>query len=49
MLRSADRSTSNGSVWVGERSVPETMNRYQALIEKVFFDHFTEGASEFGV
>ena len=24
------------------------MNRYQALIEKVFFDHFTEGATEFG-
>ena len=24
------------------------MNRYQALIEKVFFDHFTEGTTEFG-
>ena len=23
------------------------MNRYQALIEKVFFDHFTEGTTEF--
>lgn len=25
----------------------EKMNRYQALIEKVFFDHFTEGATAF--
>lgn len=24
------------------------MNRYQAVIEKVFFDHFTEGKAEFG-
>lgn len=24
------------------------MNRYQALIDKVFFDHFTEGTTEFG-
>lgn len=24
------------------------MNRYQALIDKVFFDHFTEGKTEFG-
>lgn len=27
--------------------MPKEMNRYQALIEKVFFDHFTEGATEF--
>ena len=26
----------------------EKMNRYQAVIEKVFFDHFTEGTTEFG-
>ena len=26
----------------------EKMNRYQALIEKVFFDHFAEGATQFG-
>ena len=28
--------------------MPEKMNRYQALIERVFFDHFTEGTTEFG-
>ena len=25
----------------------ETMNRYQAVIEKVFFDHYTQGLAEF--
>ena len=24
------------------------LNRYQALIEKIFFDHYTDGATEFG-
>ena len=28
--------------------MPEKMNRYQALIEKVFFDNFAEGATQFG-
>ncbi len=27
--------------------MPKSLNRYQALIEKVFFDHFEEGLTEF--
>ena len=27
--------------------MPNKLNRYQALIQKVFFDHFTDGTSEF--
>lgn len=27
--------------------MPKALNRYQALIEKVFFDHFKAGLTEF--
>ena len=27
--------------------MPEKLNRYQALIQKAFFDHYTDGATEF--
>ena len=31
----------------GHADVPKKLNRYQALIQKVFFDHYTRGTSQF--
>ena len=44
---SASRSTSSASAWAGRPRMAKKLNRYQATIEKIFFDHFEAGSTEF--